>query len=64
MAKDDHVLIRLELEPRAEPIRGVISADGVLAREFVGWLGLADALERIIALPGDDRRGTAEPDAP
>jgi hypothetical protein len=46
--------LTLELEPDAEPIEGRIREGRGPAREFVGWLGLAAALESVFApLPGD-----------
>jgi hypothetical protein len=43
--------LTLELEPDAEPIEGRIREGRGPAREFVGWLGLAAALERVLG-PG------------
>ncbi|MEJ7875943.1 MAG: hypothetical protein WKF62_04715 [Solirubrobacterales bacterium] len=38
--------LRLELEAGSEPIRGhLVAADGA-TEEFIGWLGLAAAIER------------------
>ena len=34
----------LEVEPRTEPIVGLIREPDGASREFVGWLGLATAL--------------------
>jgi len=44
----------LEFED-AEPIEGRLQAENGPSREFVGWLGLAAALESVLApLPGDE----------
>jgi hypothetical protein len=43
----------LELED-TEPIEGRLRTESGPSREFVGWLGLAAALESVLApLPGD-----------
>ncbi len=43
---------RLELESGADPIRGRIADEGGPAVDFVGWLGLASALERALETIG------------
>jgi hypothetical protein len=49
MTDDRHVELRLDVDPDADPIRGVVSAgDGGEAHEFVGWLGLAAEIERTL----------------
>ncbi|HYU59422.1 MAG TPA: hypothetical protein VEK39_01570 [Solirubrobacterales bacterium] len=48
----------LEFED-TEPIEGRLRAESGPSREFVGWLGLAAALESVLApLPGDELDGT------
>lgn len=58
---DSHPSLRLvlEVDPRTEPISGHLegSAGNV---EFVGWLGLASALEQLLAAA---REGVRERDA-
>ena len=47
MTDDDHlVALRLDVDPDAEPIRGVLTAGD--AHAFVGWLGLAAEIERTL----------------
>jgi hypothetical protein len=49
MTDDRHVELRLDVDPDADPIRGVVSTgDGGEAHEFVGWLGLAAEIERTL----------------
>jgi len=49
MDDERHVELRLDVEPDADPIRGVVSAaDGGEAHAFVGWLGLAAEIERTL----------------
>jgi hypothetical protein len=38
-------VLRLEIETDSDPIAGRLSEGGAPGREFVGWLGLARALE-------------------
>jgi hypothetical protein len=38
-------VLRLEIETDRDPIAGRLSEGGARGREFVGWLGLARALE-------------------
>jgi hypothetical protein len=62
---DSHpIKLTLEVEPGVEPISGRIQdSDGRRSsggpREFVGWLGLASALENLIGAaehaPGSDQ---------
>ena len=40
--------LTLELEPGADPIAGVIRDSTGLSHSFVGWLGLAVALQRCL----------------
>ena len=59
MRASQHKTFTLEFED-TEPIEGRLRADDGPSREFVGWLGLAAALESVLApLPGD--RGAVEP---
>jgi hypothetical protein len=44
--KPDRIAFRVEVERDAEPIRGTIHTPE-REHEFVGWVGLARALERI-----------------
>jgi hypothetical protein len=53
MTDDQHLAVRLELDAVADPIRGCITAGDGEAQEFVGWLGLASAIERLLT-PADD----------
>jgi len=46
----DRVVFQVEVEPEAEPISGVLRRDGS-ELPFVGWVGLAGALERILSEP-------------
>ena len=39
------VVVTLELDPSAEPIRGVARDEDGTEHTFTGWLGLARALE-------------------
>jgi hypothetical protein len=50
----------LEFED-VEPIEGRLRAEDGPSREFVGWLGLAAALESVLApLPGELGRGAID----
>jgi hypothetical protein len=51
---DDHlVALRLDVDPGAEPIRGVLTAQDGSVHTFEGWLGLAAEIERTLrAEPG------------
>jgi hypothetical protein len=58
MSDRQHKTFTLELED-TEPIEGRLRIESGPSREFVGWLGLAAALESVLApLPGD--RGAVE----
>jgi len=39
--------LRLELEPGAEPISGRLTGPDGVGEEFIGWLALSAALERV-----------------
>ena len=41
----DSVIVTLELDPSAQPIRGVARDEHGAEHPFTGWLGLARALE-------------------
>jgi len=45
--------LKLDLDPTADPIRGLLTAPNGTPQEFVGWLGLADAIEHLLA-PGEN----------
>jgi len=59
-----HLLLEIELCPG--PLRGTLSGPGLDRQKFVGWIGLASAIEAARASPagGLARGGTAEADAP
>jgi hypothetical protein len=58
---DDHlVALRLDVDPGAEPIRGVLTAGDGHAHAFVGWLGLAAEIERTLR-GGGEEAGLPEP---
>jgi len=42
-------IVTLQLDTDADPISGEIGEAGGPSRPFVGWLGLAAALERVFA---------------
>ena len=45
MAADAPIVLRLELDGWGEAIRGRLTADSGWVMPFVGWLGLAAAIE-------------------
>lgn len=45
-------VFRLEIDPTSEPVSGRLTA-GETSHEFVGWIGLAAALERMLAGPAE-----------
>ena len=54
------VSVRLDLDPAADPIRGTLTVNGREPDEFVGWLGLAAAIEPlIVGAESSDRREEA-----
>jgi hypothetical protein len=59
MTDQERVAMTLELDSTAEPIRGILTSASGDAHEFVGWLGLADAIERL--LPHDDPPTASRP---
>lgn len=50
----------LDVDPGHDPIVGRISEGERLAEPFVGWLGMARALERVLSRP---EPASADPDA-
>jgi hypothetical protein len=52
--------LSLELRPGATPLRGRVVDEAGRARDFVGWTGLASALEAVLEahpyLPKEDIR--------
>lgn len=52
----------LELDLDSDPISGRLRDDAGEALDFTGWLGLASALERMVAAAGADSEG--EPATP
>ncbi|HMJ03009.1 MAG TPA: hypothetical protein VK506_08700 [Conexibacter sp.] len=55
----------LVVDTQAEPIAGRVEDEGSSAREFVGWLGLATALEAFVSRrPAEgDRSSPVDPPA-
>ena len=53
MAGADRLLATLELDLSAPQLQGRLSVPGREARNFVGWLGLATAIEELLQ-PVDD----------
>ena len=54
MSPPDRITLVLDIEPAADPIRGRLSTPDEEAQEFVGWLGLASAIERLLTLASHD----------
>ena len=58
----DHLLhLRLDLDPRSDPIEGALTVGAGPPEPFVGWIELAAALERLrseaagaVAVPGGE----------
>jgi hypothetical protein len=49
LAEPPHpIFVTLELDPSAEPIRGLARGSEGTERPFTGWLGLARALEQTL----------------
>jgi len=48
------ILLRLEIEAGSEPISGLLRGEGEPPLAFVGWLGLAAAIERTLRAAGED----------
>ena len=54
MPDEDRIVFQVEVEAGPEPISGLIRA-GTEEVEFVGWVGLAGAMERVLeTATGDD----------
>jgi hypothetical protein len=51
----------LEIDPGSDPISGRLQHDGHPAHEFVGWLGLARALELTLDEPAPSPPGSPPP---
>jgi hypothetical protein len=51
MAREYPRRLTLDVDPADDPIRGRISEGDALAEPFVGWLGMARALERVLGRP-------------
>jgi hypothetical protein len=54
------MILRLELEPDAEPIAGRLSGESGPAVAFIGWVGLAAAIEQALGLgrrAGEENEG-------
>jgi len=49
MNSDSTRIVTLKLDTDADPISGELNEAGETSRPFVGWLGLAAALERVFA---------------
>jgi len=63
MPDDERRLVTLEFAPDADPIEGRIEDAGGKGHEFVGWLGLAAALQSAmrgpdVTEPADARGGS------
>jgi hypothetical protein len=43
--------LTLDVDPGEDPIRGRVSEAGGMPVPFVGWLGMARALERVLGRP-------------
>ena len=48
MTDDHHVALRLDVDPGADPIRGVLTTADGAPHAFEGWLGLAAEIERTL----------------
>lgn len=42
------IILHLELDPEHTPVSGAIGLDDGERLPFVGWLGLAEALDRVL----------------
>ena len=54
---EDSITFEIEVEQGADPIAGVLRR-GEQELSFVGWVGLAGALERILDNGNQERRNT------
>lgn len=57
------ISLKLELEPGVEPISGRLVAVDGRSVDFVGWLGLSSALERLARM-ATDGSASGRPAAP
>lgn len=55
-------VLRLEIDADSDPIAGRLSEGGAPGRQFVGWLGLARALELALE-PGEPAPDVSPPPA-
>jgi hypothetical protein len=51
MARDYPRRLTLDVDPDEDPVRGVVSEGDGMPEPFVGWLGMARALERVLRRP-------------
>ncbi|UGS37809.1 hypothetical protein DSM104329_04230 [Capillimicrobium parvum] len=56
MLRDYPRRLTLEVDPDADPIRGRVCEGDEMPEPFVGWLGMARALERTLSRRPDDGR--------
>ena len=49
MADGERIASKLDLDPHADPIRGLLTPTDGAGQEFVGWHGLAGAIERLLS---------------
>lgn len=50
------IVLRLELDSERTPVSGAIALDDGERLPFVGWLGLAEALDRVLTRTGEPGR--------
>jgi hypothetical protein len=54
------IVLTLGIEPGSDPIKGRIADEAGRSQEFAGWMGLARAIDEVLAnapqLPQEDRR--------
>lgn len=50
------ITLQIELDPQSSPFTGAIAPDGGERVPFVGWLGLAEVLERVLIQARDAAR--------
>lgn len=53
---EEHLRIRLDLEPAAEPIAGRLGVESGVGQAFSGYLELIAALEALRSTPADHDR--------
>jgi hypothetical protein len=44
-AEDEPLQVWIEIDPGTEPVAGRVAVAGAVARAFVGWLELVDAID-------------------